>query len=117
MQSLFVGKRPLLPRGYLFRVFGFLDFLSLNKGFFEEVEVLEINAVCDGQAVFRRLSLFVCFLYVLAQRFILFLVVPNEFFVLHFQSVRQFNRDFLLFKENKLVVLHVVFRISFQIRS
>ena len=42
-------------------------------------------------------------------------IVLNEAFVVKLKGHRQFNSNFLLFKKNELIVLHVIFGVSFEI--
>jgi hypothetical protein len=52
---------------------------------------------------------------VFLQRIVVTFVEVYKLIMSHFERARQFDCDFLLFKENELVVLHVLLRVSFQV--
>ena len=89
--------------------------MSLDKRLFKEMKVFEVNTLAFRQKELGRNVILLSFCCVFLQRIIVTFVEVYKLIMCHFERARQFDCDFLLFKENELVVLHVLLRVSFQV--
>ena len=92
-------------------LFSFL--LPLDQRFLEEVKILEVNAVALRKHELWLRAFLLRFREKFLKRIVVLFVVSDEFLVGHTQSIGKFDCDFLLFKKDELVVLHVVLCVGF----
>ena len=79
------------------------------------MKILEVNTVALRKHELWLRVFLLGFREKFLQRIVVLFVVSDEFLVGHAQSIGKFYCDFLLFKKDELVVLHVVLCVGFQV--
>ena len=81
------------------------------------MEVFIVNALALRQTVLGRNILFFAAFNVFAKWLVVFTVVGGELIYREVEGLAELDGNFLLFQEDELVVLHVIFGVGFQVAA